>query len=156
VNPTIRTHFWFQWTSIPILLAVTIQLSWTLHAVTDIMSEIRKLSAEWQATACMTTGGEMKKLLFSRADSGPLQSPVQLEHAVKRPECHLNLVPRLKMGNTRQRSWLRHYAVNWKVGVSIPDEVISLFNWPNPYCRSRVLGSIQPLTEMSTRNVPGG
>jgi hypothetical protein len=46
-------------------------------------------------------------------------------------------------------SWLTHYA------VSIPDEVIWFFNWPNPSSRTMTLGSTQPLTEMSTRNLPG-
>jgi hypothetical protein len=30
------------------------------------------------------------------------------------------------------------------------------FNWPNPSGRNMVLGSTQRLTEMSTRNLPGG
>jgi hypothetical protein len=30
------------------------------------------------------------------------------------------------------------------------------FNWPNPFSRTLALGSIQPLTQMSTRNIPGG
>jgi hypothetical protein len=29
-------------------------------------------------------------------------------------------------------------------------------NLPNPSSHTMVLGSIQPLTEMSTRNLPGG
>jgi hypothetical protein len=29
-------------------------------------------------------------------------------------------------------------------------------NWPNPSSRTMALGSTQPLTEMSTRNLPGG
>jgi hypothetical protein len=37
----------------------------------------------------------------------------------------------------------------------ISDEVIGFFNLPNPSSRTMVLGSIQPLTEMSTRNIPG-
>jgi hypothetical protein len=36
---------------------------------------------------------------------------------------------------------------------SSPDEVIS-FNCPNPSIRTMVLGPTQPLTEMSTGNVP--
>jgi hypothetical protein len=36
----------------------------------------------------------------------------------------------------------------------IPHEV-DFFNWPNPSSRTMVLGSTQPLTEMSTRNIPG-
>jgi hypothetical protein len=39
--------------------------------------------------------------------------------------------------------------------VRIPDEV-DFFNLPNPSSRTMALGSAQPLTEMSTRNLPGG
>jgi hypothetical protein len=55
-----------------------------------------------------------------------------------------------------QRSWLRHYATSRKVAGSIPDEVIGFFNWPNHSSRTMALGLTQPLTEMSTRNLPGG
>jgi hypothetical protein len=41
------------------------------------------------------------------------------------------------------------------VAGSIPDEVIGFFNWPNPSSRTVALESTQPLTEMSTRNIPG-
>jgi hypothetical protein len=39
--------------------------------------------------------------------------------------------------------------------VRVPDEVDS-FNLPNISSRTMVLGSTQPLTEMSTWNLPGG
>jgi hypothetical protein len=39
---------------------------------------------------------------------------------------------------------------------SIPDEVTGFFNWPNPSSRTVALGATQPLTEMSTRKLPGG
>jgi hypothetical protein len=39
---------------------------------------------------------------------------------------------------------------------SIPDEVIGFFTRPNPSSLTVVPGSTQPLTEMSTRNLPGG
>jgi hypothetical protein len=39
---------------------------------------------------------------------------------------------------------------------SIPDEFISFFNSPNPSSRTMALESTQPLTEMRTRNLPGG
>jgi hypothetical protein len=51
----------------------------------------------------------------------------------------------------------------WSVPVALmkcktemyrPD-VIRLFNWANPFSRPMALGSTQPLTEMSTRNLPG-
>jgi hypothetical protein len=47
-----------------------------------------------------------------------------------------------------------HSATNRKVAGSIPDGVIGIFEWHNPSGRTRALGSIQPLTEMSTRNIP--
>jgi hypothetical protein len=43
-----------------------------------------------------------------------------------------------------------------KAAGSTPDEVIGFFNLPNPSSRTMALGSTQPLTEMSTRNLPGG
>jgi hypothetical protein len=55
-----------------------------------------------------------------------------------------------------QRSWLRHYATSRKVAGSIPDVVAGLFSWPNPSSLTMPLVSTQPLTEMSTRNFPGG
>jgi hypothetical protein len=38
---------------------------------------------------------------------------------------------------------------------SSPDEV-DFFNLPNPSSRTMALGSTQPLTKMSTRNLPWG
>jgi hypothetical protein len=49
-----------------------------------------------------------------------------------------------------------HNATSLKVAGSIPDEVIEFFNWFNPSGRTMALGSTQPLTKMSTRNLPGG
>jgi hypothetical protein len=61
----------------------------------------------------------------------------------------------LKHRGTRYRSWLRHYDTRRKVASSIPDEVIRFFKWPNPSDRTMIMGPIQPVTEMSTRNLPG-
>jgi hypothetical protein len=36
----------------------------------------------------------------------------------------------------------------------IPDDVIGIFNLANPSSRTMALGSTQPLTEMSARNLP--
>jgi hypothetical protein len=36
------------------------------------------------------------------------------------------------------------------------DEVIGYFNWPNPSSHIMALGPTQPLTGMSTSNLPGG
>jgi hypothetical protein len=49
-----------------------------------------------------------------------------------------------------------HYATSRKVAGSIPDKVIAFLNWPIPSSRTMALGSTQPLTETSTRNLPGG
>jgi hypothetical protein len=49
---------------------------------------------------------------------------------------------------------LRHYATSRKVAGSSPEEV-DIFNLPKPSSRTIALESTQPLTEMSTRNLPG-
>jgi hypothetical protein len=56
---------------------------------------------------------------------------------------------------TRYRSRLRHYATSRKVAGSNPDEV-DFFNLPNPSSRTMALRSTKALTEVSTRNIPGG
>jgi hypothetical protein len=43
-----------------------------------------------------------------------------------------------------------------QVGRSIPDYVTGFLNWPNPSSCTMALGSTQPLTKMSTRNLLGG
>jgi hypothetical protein len=59
-------------------------------------------------------------------------------------------------GGARWRSWLRHYATNRQVAVSIPDGVIGIFQGHNPSGRTMALGSTQPLTEVSTRCISWG
>jgi hypothetical protein len=39
---------------------------------------------------------------------------------------------------------------------SIPDGATGFFHWHNPVGRTMALGSTQPLTEMSTRNISWG
>jgi hypothetical protein len=56
-------------------------------------------------------------------------------------------------GGTQWRGWLRYCATNRKVASSIPDGVTGIFHWHNPSGRAMALGSTQPLTEMSTRNI---
>jgi hypothetical protein len=48
-----------------------------------------------------------------------------------------------------------HYATRRKVAGSSFDEV-DFFNLPKPSSRTVALGSTQPLTEVGTRNLPGG
>ena len=52
--------------------------------------------------------------------------------------------------------WLRHYATSLQVTGSITDGVIGIFHWHNPSGRNRTLGSTQPLTETSTKNISRG
>jgi hypothetical protein len=51
--------------------------------------------------------------------------------------------------------WLRQCATNRKFARSIPDGV-GIFYSHNLFGRTMVLGSTQPLTEMSTRNISRG
>jgi hypothetical protein len=51
---------------------------------------------------------------------------------------------------------MRHCATSWKVAGSFSDDVIGVFNRPNPSSCIMVLGSTQLLTEMRTRNLLGG
>jgi hypothetical protein len=53
----------------------------------------------------------------------------------------------------RSNSWLRYYATSRQVAGTILDEVIGFFSWPNPSSRTMVVGSAQPLTEISTMNL---
>ena len=56
----------------------------------------------------------------------------------------------------RWHSWLRHCATSRKVKRSIPDGVIGFFHRHNLSGCTMALGSTQPLTEISTRNVSWG
>jgi hypothetical protein len=49
-----------------------------------------------------------------------------------------------------------HCATSRKVVGSIPDEVVGFFNCPNPSSHTMALGLTQPLTEISTSNLPWG
>jgi hypothetical protein len=55
----------------------------------------------------------------------------------------------------RLGGWLRHCVTSRKIVGSIPDEVIGFFSLTNPSTRTMALVLTQPLTEMSTRNLPG-
>ena len=47
-------------------------------------------------------------------------------------------------------------ALRYEQEGSILDGVIGIFHWQNPSGRSMALGSTQPLTEISTRNISWG
>jgi hypothetical protein len=65
-------------------------------------------------------------------------------------------IPTIFYGGMRLRSWLKYCATCGKLTGSIPDEANGNFNLPNYSSRTVAQGSTQPLTEMSTRNFPGG
>jgi hypothetical protein len=48
------------------------------------------------------------------------------------------------------------YAKSRKVAGSIPNKIIGFLNWPNLSSSTMALRPTQPLTQMSTRNLPGG
>jgi len=50
----------------------------------------------------------------------------------------------------------KHFYTPEEVMGSIPDDIIGIFYWYNPSGRTMALGSTQPLTEMSTRNISWG
>ena len=43
--------------------------------------------------------------------------------------------------------------MNLKVAGSVPESIFGFFRWHNPSVRTMTLGSTQPLTEISTRNI---
>jgi len=57
---------------------------------------------------------------------------------------------------TAVAQWLRCCATNRRIAGSIPVGVSVFFIDKNPSDRSMVLGSIQPVTEMSTRSISWG
>jgi hypothetical protein len=72
----------------------------------------------------------------------------------------LLLFRNLNMGSQRYTKIFRtehnlEYAASRKIVDSIPDKVTGFCNWHNPSSR-KTLVSTQPITEMSTRNLPGG
>jgi hypothetical protein len=67
---------------------------------------------------------------------------------------HLSLPAGTRLGRA-VAWWLKHSATNRQVAVSIPDGVIGIFEWHNPFGRTMALGSTQPLTEMSTGCIVG-
>ena len=70
--------------------------------------------------------------------------------------CGLDLCQVHNVRGARWRTWLRHCATSRKIAGSIPDGVIGIFHWHNPSGRTMALGSTQPLTEMSTKNISWG
>jgi hypothetical protein len=56
----------------------------------------------------------------------------------------------------KHKIWFRLQATSQKVPGSNPNQVIVVFNLPDPSSHTMTLGLIEPLTEMSTNNPRGG
>jgi len=62
----------------------------------------------------------------------------------------------IKLRGPQWHSWLRHCATRQKVAGSVSDSVTGIFHRHYPSGRTMALGSTQPVTEMSTRNISWG
>ena len=51
---------------------------------------------------------------------------------------------------------VRHVVTSREVAGFFPDDIIRIFHWRNTSGRTMDLGSTQPLTETSTRNISWG
>jgi hypothetical protein len=68
-----------------------------------------------------------------------------------------------KEGDRRSNSESATFCINFPEALCYMPEgrgfnsrrVHWIFNWPNPSSRTMALGSTKPLTEMSTKNLPG-
>jgi hypothetical protein len=70
------------------------------------------------------------------------------------PSTKLNLiVVQVLQRDTRQRSWLRHYATSRKIAGRFLRRSLNFFNSPNPFSSNMALGLTQSLTEMSIRKI---
>jgi hypothetical protein len=69
---------------------------------------------------------------------------------------HLNFEYQIVYVGHAVVQWLRHCSTNWKVAGSISDGVNGIFHRHNHSGRTIALGSTQPLTETSTRNISWG
>jgi hypothetical protein len=72
-------------------------------------------------------------------------------------KCQIIVSKKIQRSVESKLNYIMHRpATSRKVAVSIPDEVIEFFNLPDLSSRNIALRSTQPLTEMSTRNLPWG
>ena len=66
---------------------------------------------------------------------------------------YIFMLLRMYLGATGWRSWLRYRVTNQKVAVSIPDGISGTFYLLNHSGLTMTLGSTQPLTEMSIKDL---
>jgi hypothetical protein len=61
-----------------------------------------------------------------------------------------------EIGNNELEMILKETVKAGRSRVRVPMRSLNFFNLPNPSSRTMTLGSTQPLTKMSTRNILGG
>jgi hypothetical protein len=105
----------------------SVRLSFTKGREADIREEVRTAGGYWQR------------------NSAPDIPPIW-------PLLYLIILCQLPRGNVV--GW--GAATSRKAVDSSPKQIIRFFNWHNSSSRTMSLGSTQSLTEMSTRNLPGG
>jgi hypothetical protein len=79
-----------------------------------------------------------------------------MHYSSRKTELHFRHIQKWEGTRCWWHSSLRHCATSQKVAGSIPDCVIGIFHLHNPSGHTMALGSTQPLTEMSTRNISWG
>jgi hypothetical protein len=115
------------------------------------------------ASYAVTTGSPSQNKVV-RAWDWPPHSQLALRLRMNKTVHLLLIVPAMafyvvtfhKANTTRWHSWLRHCATSREVTGSIPNGVTGIFHWHNPSGRTMAPGMIQPLTEMSTKNISWG
>jgi hypothetical protein len=93
---------------------------------------------------------------------GPLLTLIASYSSTPPSDINLRLLRNVLMTlGMKLKIWAGHLmniscGISRKVAGSIPDGVIGIFHWHNPFGRTMALGSTQSLTEMSTRNISWG
>jgi hypothetical protein len=98
-------------------------------------------------TSCAVEGGICKSLLHLRIDSCELRINNSQDGSTS------SVLVLTRTDPVCRRTPLCHSYINGPLGG-----VLRYFAWnlPNPFSRTMALASTQPLTETSTRNLPGG
>ena len=128
---------------------ITLPFYYTLHHVSAVQISQRQVGAGYTKEY---TGREASPY------SGTNYKNFIPKNSVMGLQLMLNTFCKTKyyLRETAVAQWLRCCATNRKVAGAISDGVIGIFHWHNPSDHTMVLGSTQPLTEMSTRSISRG
>jgi hypothetical protein len=123
----------------------------TMTSATNLNIRKDQNGNEKRNSSNSNNGNGISNGVISDAAHGLYQGILYHQSVVRFHATHLNVIP-----FTRRRSWLRHCATSRKVAGSIPDGITGIFLLHNPSDCTTALRLIQPLTEMSTRNISWG